>query len=69
MHAAIRVRFTEAGTCHDLCRWGPKLESHTYKDRYRIYLSEQVGVGCDRVGVHWAKAAKSHAAAAAETAI
>ncbi|KIZ06543.1 histone-binding protein RBBP4 [Monoraphidium neglectum] len=23
------------------CRWGPKLESHTYKDRYRIYLSEQ----------------------------
>jgi hypothetical protein len=26
------------------CRWGPKLESHTYKDRYRIYLSEQVRV-------------------------
>ncbi|GBF95359.1 hypothetical protein Rsub_07787 [Raphidocelis subcapitata] len=23
------------------CRWGPKLESTTYKDRYRIYLSEQ----------------------------
>ena len=23
-------------------RWGRKLENHTYKDRYRIYLSEQV---------------------------
>ncbi|KAI8467538.1 MAG: WD40-repeat-containing domain protein [Monoraphidium minutum] len=24
------------------CRWGPKIESHTYKDRHRVYLSEQV---------------------------
>jgi hypothetical protein len=26
------------------CRWGPKIESATFKDRYRIYISEQVRV-------------------------
>ncbi|CAD7695436.1 unnamed protein product [Ostreobium quekettii] len=25
------------------CRWGPKLDEQTYKRKYRIYFSEQVG--------------------------
>jgi hypothetical protein len=29
------------------CRWGPKLESSTFKDKYRIYISEQVRRGGD----------------------
>lgn len=23
-------------------RWGPKIEEHTYKAKYRVYFSEQV---------------------------
>jgi hypothetical protein len=25
-----------------VCRWGPRLEDHTFRTKYRMYISEQV---------------------------